>query len=53
MSSDGAWSAQVHRLLTSLINTTLIVYLVYSPTGWDTPWHHPLLRQNQHIRGNR
>ena len=52
MSGDGAWSAQVRCLLTSLVNTALIIYLVYSPTGWNAPQCHPLLRQDKHIGSN-
>ena len=43
MSGDGAWSAQVRCLLTSLIDTILIVFLVYSPTRWNAPRYHSLL----------
>ena len=42
MSGDGAWSAQVSTLLTSLIYATLTLCSVYSPTGRNTPRHSPL-----------
>ena len=43
MSGDGAWSAQVSTLLTSLIYATLTIHPVYSPTRQNTPWCGPLL----------
>jgi hypothetical protein len=56
MTGDGAWEAQVCFCPCALIGTVFIqlilVLIVHPPSRWNSPWHHPLLRQNKYISRN-